>query len=393
MRTVRLSEKAVKDLRKGIPRIESGRAGYGKPGTWIRLADPTGRPLAWGLTDKDRNPFCHVVPMQGGRGSPPGASFFRGRMEKARRLREKLFKGSSTDIYRLINAEGDGIPGLVMDRYGEYGVAWQVTPGVKTIASMVYDAAMEVFGLKGIHVKGPPREGFHPGRAPKDDPIIGEGAPDAVHVREEGMLLEARLNEGPRTGIYPDQRENRKLLAPLVRGRKVLNTFSYTGAFSVSAALARAKEVVSVDLSQRSLDWSKRNFELNDIDPRRHRHVKADVFDYLKLARKRGFVFGVVILDPVTFSTSKKGTFRAKKDWGRLIAGSLEVLERDSLLALSCNTRSLSEEEMLGFLKRAARDAGRAVRVDRIRGLPPDFPCHPMQPHGRYLKFLLARTF
>lgn len=392
MRTVRLSEKAAKDLRKGIPRVEGERAGYGKPGTWVRLADRKGRLLAWGLTDKDRNPFCHVVPMQGERDMPPGSDFFRRCMEKAGRLREKLFQGSSTEIYRLVNAEGDGIPGLVMDRYGEYGVAWQVTPGVKTIAPMVYGAALEAFGLKGIHVKGPPREGFRPGRAPKDDVIIGEGAPDAVHVREEGILLEARLNEGPRTGIYPDQRENRKLLAPMVRGRKVLNTFSYTGAFSVSAALAQAKEVVSVDLSQRSLDWSKRNFELNGLDPLRHRHVKADVFDYLNLARKRDFTFGVVILDPVTFSTSKKGTFRAKKDWGRLIAGSLEVLEKDSLLALSCNTRSLSEVEMLGFLKRAARDAGRAAKVDRILGLPLDFPCHPMQPQMHYLKFLLVRT-
>jgi 23S rRNA (cytosine1962-C5)-methyltransferase len=249
---------------------------------------------------------------------------------------------------------------------------------------------MEIFGLKGLYEKGPPTSGYHPGKSPEDKPLLGVAAPEAIHVREEGMVLEARLNEGPRTGIYPDQRENRKRLRTRVRGRSVLNTFSYTGAFSVSAALAGAVETVSVDLARRALEWSRRNFALNGIDTAAHRHVKADVFDYLSLARKKGLSFGVIILDPVTFSTSKKGRFLARRDWPRLIGGALEVLEREGWLAVSCNTRSLSEKEIRRCLKEAAREAGRSMVLEEAAGLPPDFPTHPRLPRMGYLKFLLA---
>jgi 23S rRNA (cytosine1962-C5)-methyltransferase len=393
--TLQVHDRTVRRLKKGIPVLQvedfPRRARFPDPGAWIRIADMRNRLLALGLVDRDKALFCRVVYYRGGRGVEPDVAYFIHHAEEARSLREKVFSGSSTDMYRLLNAEGDGIPGVVLDRYGDFGVAWILTPGLKSISRQVCEAAMEVFGLKGVYEKGPPREGFHPEKGKPDRPVMGETAPDALTVREGEMRLEARLNEGPRTGIYPDQRENREHLASLVRGRRVLNTFSYTGAFSVHAALSGAEHTVSVDLSRRSLDWSERNFALNGIDLEDHLHVKADVFDYLKLARKKDLSFGVIILDPPTFSTSKRGMFRAGKDWSRLIRASLEVLEDGGWIAVSCNTRQIDEVEINRFIKSAGREAGRPLIVEETRGLPSDFPTHRQLPRMDYLKFILAR--
>lgn len=396
MQIFKLHDQVAKRIKKGSLRIEGDdfhrRARLPEPGTWIRLMDKKNRFLSLGLTDMDRKtPFCRIVPCPGRGERPPEADLFTDRVDVAAELREKHFSESTTDVYRLIHAEGDDIPGLVIDRYKDFGVAWRMTPGLKGIASMVYPAVMERFGLRGLYEKGPPKDGYHPDSGGEDRPVLGETAPDVLVVREGEMRLNAFLNEGPRTGVYPDQRENRELLAPLMPGLRVLNTFSYTGAFSVSAALAGASQTVSVDLSQRGLDRSKLNFEINGFDLEVHLHVKADVFDYLKLARKRGFVFDLIILDPPTFSTSKKGMFRARKDWPRLLQGALDVLEPDGRLAVSCNTREISDPEMGRFLRVLSRESGRAMKLEEVTGLPRDFPVHPGLPAMDYLKFFLAR--
>ncbi|MFH2002834.1 MAG: class I SAM-dependent rRNA methyltransferase, partial [Planctomycetota bacterium] len=329
--------------------------------------------------------------MEGRDQQPPDSAYFTERVNEAAELRERIIKNDSTDVYRLVNAEGDGIPGLVIERYGDFGVAWRMTPGLAAITPMVYPSVMKRFHLKGLYEKGPPREGYHPGMGEADAPVMGEAAPEPLVVREEGMRLNARLAEGPRTGVYPDQRDNRRRLAPMMPGIRVLNTFSYTGAFSVSAALAGAAETVSVDLSQRSLEWSRQNFDVNRIDPGPHLHVKADVFDYLNLAQRRGFSFHLIILDPPTFSTSKKGMFRARKDWPRLLGGALPLLESNGRLAVSCNTRELTEPEMGRFLRTLSKETGRAMEMEEVSGLPLDFPTHPHLPAMDYLKFILVR--
>jgi 23S rRNA (cytosine1962-C5)-methyltransferase len=394
IRNFQLHERAAKQVRRGAVRLEQEmfqrRSRLPQPGTWIRLSDMRNRYLALGIADREKKPFCRVVRFTGGREGPPEQDYFLERVSEARRSREALLQDPSTNVFRLINAEGDGVPGLIIDGYNDFGVAWRMTPGLRAITSLVYPAVMDQFGLKGIYEKGPPREGFRPGEDELDRPWRGEAAPEALIVKEAGVRLEARLNEGPRTGIYPDQRENRTLLAPIVLNRRVLNTFSYTGAFSVSATLAGAAETVSVDLSRRVLDWSKRNFTHNHIDLDAHLHVKADVFDYMNLARRKGLSFGVIILDPPTFSTSGRETFRAAHDWPRLLASSLEILEPYGRIAISCNTRHLEELQMRRFVKEATGKKRRASKVEEVAGLPPDFPLHPQLPSMNYLKFMVV---
>lgn len=297
------------------------------------------------------------------------------RIKLAKAHRDRLFESEETTVYRILNGAGDGVPGLFVDRYGDWAVSAEPRVADERARLEAYEALMEVWGFRGLYEKGrASASGFHPGQSPPDTPVLGEEAPEEFPVLENGMSLLARLREGARTGVYPDQRENRSELRPFLEGARVLNMFSYTGAFSVWAAMCGALETVSVDLSRRVLDWSQRNFAANGIDSAGHRHVKADAFDYLGLARRKGFRFNLVILDPPSFSTSRRGLFQAKRDWPRLIDAAIKVLEQGGRLAISCNTHQISRREILSMV--AAGIGGkrsRIVKPEWVQGLPPDF--------------------
>jgi len=314
------------------------------------------------------------------------------RIQAARALREGSIDLASTTVFRILNGDGDGVPGIFVDRYGDWAVSREPRETSAAVREKVYAALMDAWALRGVYEKGPAAAGFHPERTPPDSAVMGEDAPEELEVRENGMLLLARLREGARPGVYADQRENRVFLGPLMRGGRVLNMFSYTGAFSVWAALSGAEETVSVDLSRRVLDWSQRNFRANGIDPARHRHVKADAFDYLGLARRKGFRFDLVILDPPTFATSGRGVFSARRDWPRLIEAALHVLLPGGRLAVSCNTRELSRREILAMIAAGMRGKrSRVVKSEAVLGLPPDFPVPPGSPEMAYLQFIVTR--
>jgi 23S rRNA (cytosine1962-C5)-methyltransferase len=310
----------------------------------------------------------------------------------AKALRERVVDISQTTVFRILNGEGDGVPGIFVDRYGDWAVSFEPREKRSRVRLDVYKALMEAWDLKGLYEKGAARSGFHPDRSPEDEALIGDEAPSEFPVRENGMRLLCRLREGARTGVYPDQRENHVALQPLLEAGSVLNLFSYTGAFSVWAALCQAQSTVSVDLSKRALEWSQRNFESNGIDLARHRHVKADAFDYLGLARRKGFRFSLVILDPPSFSTSRRGLFQAKRDWPRLIEAALKVLEPGGRLALSCNTHQISKREVLAMVAVGlGGKRSRIVKPEATLGLPADFPIPANAPWMDTLQFIVTR--
>ncbi len=313
-------------------------------------------------------------------------------IERARALRLNAIDCGTTTVFRILNGEGDRVPGFFVDRYGDWAVSIECREKNAQARDRVYRSLIEAWHLRGVYEKGPARAGFHPDRSGEDEPVLGEAAPSEFVVRENGMALIARLREGAKPGVYPDQRENRLFLKPLMKGSAVLNLFSYTGAFSVWAALSGARETVSVDLSKRALEWSRLNFEANGIDLAAHRHVKADAFDYLGLARRKGFRFDLVILDPPTFSTNRRGLFRARRDWPRLIDAACKLLENGGRLAVSCNTHHISKREILSLIG-AGIDGKRArvVKPEAVLGLPPDFPVPPNAPRMDTLQFIVTR--
>jgi 23S rRNA (cytosine1962-C5)-methyltransferase len=283
-----------------------------------------------------------------------------------------------SDTYRLVNGPGDLLPGLSIDRYADYAVIIASTNEAKARREEVAAELLRL-GARGVYFKfrprGDPRAASLDIHAPAE-PIAGTRAPDRLTVSEAGVRLEVRLNDGLATGLFVDQRDNRELLRNNAHAQRVLNLFSYTGSFSVAAAIGGAQRVVSVDVSKRALERSRRNFALNGLSLTGHRFEAAEARQWLRRARHRRDLLDWVVLDPPSFSTyGKHGAFRAPEDYRQLARDALALLAPDGRLLAISNHRRTSLERLRRVLHQAARDAGR--RVTQMKNLPSPVDCPP----------------
>lgn len=316
-------------------------------------------------------------------------------------LRAAFVDSTTTDAYRLIHGAADGFPGLYVDVLGQYALAQSdrplTEPQLKVLGGIVRQRRLQgaYFKLLNRHVRQSGTAQASP------EKVLGEPAPEEFEIRENGLRFALRFGEGYSVGLFLDQRENRRRFLtghvaaqfPLpgsgTERAEVLNTFAYTCGFSVAAAEAGA-HVTSVDISAKYLDWGRRNFQINGIDPAAHEFLSGDVFDWLKRLRKKQRSYDIVVLDPPTFSTSKvSGTFRVEQDFGRLTQTALEVLKPGGVLLACTNTARLDAETFLTAVEGAATACGRRVRQRHYVPQPPDFPVAKTEP--AYLKTVWMR--
>ena len=313
-------------------------------------------------------------------------------------LRAAVINPAATDAFRLLHGAADGWPGLYADRLGEFLLA--ESAGVLTAGQRAWiEELARRFSACGIYHRILPRQaGMGPGSETGPQWLAGEKAPDEIAARENGLRFAMRLAEGGSAGLFLDQRENRRRLltgyiAPqftLARPARVLNAFAYTCGFSVCAAAAGAR-VTSLDLSKKCLDWGKRNFTLNGLDPAAHDFIFGDAFAWFRRLAKKGRLFDVIILDPPTFSRSREhGVFRVEKDCGTLAAAALPLLARGGVLLASANAAALKPERFLEMVTGAITRAGRRVAQQHYAPQPPDFPAHRQEP--AYLKTVWLRV-
>jgi 23S rRNA (cytosine1962-C5)-methyltransferase len=278
---------------------------------------------------------------------------------------------------------------LYIDRVGEYLIAQSEAllgpEGYKEVAGLA--AALSA---RGAYHKLLPRHAGRPASPPTTSPqlVLGEPAPEPCLIRENGLQFELSFSQGASLGLFLDQRDNRRRLLTrhLAAGFSlpyspcVLNTFAYTCAFSVCAAKGGAR-TTSVDLSKKSLDWGRRNFLLNGIDPAAHEFLQGDTFDWLRRLARKGRCFDAVLLDPPTFSRSKlAGVFRVESDYGRLIAAALGVLRSAGVLFASTNSAKWTPKDFVGAVEQAVGAAGRKIARRHYAPQPPDFPVSPAEP-------------
>jgi 23S rRNA (cytosine1962-C5)-methyltransferase len=295
-------------------------------------------------------------------------------------LRAAIIVPSETDAYRL-NPN--------VDRFGDY-VLIQTPEPPKTPTH--WKAGGIYHKTTTPHVRGKSAEEASPRL------IAGKAAHAPFAIHENGVQFEINFGEGYSVGIFLDQRENRRRLltnyiAPDfwvreggLKGAEVLNTFAYTCAFSVSAALSGA-HLTSLDLSKKYLDWGRRNFHLNGLKPEEHDFIYGDVFDWLKRLGKKGRLFDVVLLDPPTFSKSKEsGLFRAEHDYPRLVGDALKLLKPGGVLFASSNAARWAPEDFVRDVHQAIAKAGRKILKEQYVPQPPDFPISKAEP--AYLKTL-----
>lgn len=307
------------------------------------------------------------------------------RIRQARKRR--AYPTHDTTGYRLLHGEGDRIPGLVCDIYGEVGV---LRPDGLAAERWVEPARKIIERLTGTSAWVVRRGQIHSSAERPVAAWLTEPRDPLVPFMEHGMLFVCDVIEGQKTGFFLDQRANRQHIAQLSRGRRMLNLFGYTGGFSVAAATAGAARTTTVDLAEPAIRLAERHFEMNQLHPAAHEFIVSDVFDYLERFEPGRAPFEVAVCDPPSFAHRRKDVGRASGAYTRLFARLLEVMPANSTVALASCSSHINRQHFLQLTADAARQAGCALVLTGIFGAGDDHPVLPGFPDGEYLQCVVG---
>ncbi len=345
-------------------------------GSWVRVC--AGRFEAYALWDS-RSPIALRV---FARTQPPDAEWITERVRRAWSLRQRL-RDVGQSAYRLVNGEGDGMPGVVVDVYADFAVLVTYADSLDVLVDSLTRAIEEVTGIRNVVRRTPGAGGL--------SQLSGRTPPKQVVVEENGLRMPVSLHDGQKTGLFLDQRDNRARVESFARG-KTLNLFAYNGGFSLYAVRGGATRVTSVDSSTGALSDAREAFRLNGFDADEHEFEAADVFESLERRHSRSEEFDVVISDPPSFARNKSQLKTAKKAYVRLNAAGLRLCPAGGVYAAASCTAQLSPTEFHATLAESARRAKRRLQIFHEAGQPEDHPVMAGHPEGRYLKFVAARV-
>ena len=322
---------------------------------------------------------------------PLDASLLVHRLRVALALRERLYR---EPFYRLLYGESDGLPGLVLDRYGDVVVAQSGTAGIDRLRAEVEAAVNKVIHPRVIVWKNDSGarelEGLSLGVSLAGEGQSGNEIPAEISIREQGVDFIAPLAEGQKTGWFYDQTANRERLRRyLPAGARVLDVCSYVGAWAITALKGGAGSATCVDSSATALDYVARNARANGVEVET---LKDDAFDALKALQESGARFDVVILDPPAFAKRKKDAPQAQAAYRKLNQLALPLIDRDGLLVSCSCSYHMEADELINAMQTAARHSSRFVQVLEQGGQSPDHPVHPAIPETRYLKSFFCRV-
>ncbi|MBI5612280.1 MAG: class I SAM-dependent rRNA methyltransferase [Gammaproteobacteria bacterium] len=355
-----------------------------EPGQPVVVQDAAGQPLGSGYVNPHSLICARLVSRD------PEAVLDRNlivaRLRAALLLRARLF---AQPFYRLAFGEADGLPGLVVDRYGDVVVAQLTTAGMERVKAEVVAALVELLAPRAILLRNDGASRQLEGLPSYVETARGE-VPETTVLEENGTRFEIPLLHGQKTGWFYDQRPNRTRLRAYVAGRRVLDVFSYVGAWGVQAAAAGAREVLCVDSSERAVALARANAGLNQVADK-VTVSELDAFDALKGLRADGERFDVVVLDPPALIKRKKDIKEGTRAYHRLNELAVELLADDGLLVSASCSYHLSREALQDVLLRASRAHGRELQLLEQGGQAPDHPIHPAIPETAYLKALFAR--
>ena len=314
--------------------------------------------------------------------------FFSRRILQALSIREPALSGV-TNAYRIVNGEGDFLPGLIVDRYNEFLVCQFFTAGMDYFKPLIIDSLLGLLTVKGVFEKSEGRVREEEGIEPSVGVLAGEPPPETTSIEENGFKFVVDIRRGQKTGFFLDQRDNRSFLSTIARNKKILNCFAYSGAFSVYAMAGGAKEIVSLDSSRPALELAERNLALNGFEIGGSELLKGDAFAYLK---ECDTAFDIIVLDPPSLARKRGDVGAATGGYKYLNLHALRhVRSGGSLLTFSCSQHlpiDLFQKVVFG----AAVDAGRKVTILKRLGQPIDHPVSLHHPEGEYLKGLALRV-
>ena len=378
-----VSKRGESRVRSGHPWIfksDVARAAGVAPGSVVRVLGPTGRPLGFAFFSAQSEITLRMIE----RGDTLSPTFVRDRLLAARAWREAIAPG--VEALRLVHGEGDGLPSLIVDRYGEYLVVQTLSQATDARKAEIVAGLVEIFRPRGILERNDPRVRAHEGLASQVGVLHGE-VPETVTVSENGVRLEADLWRGQKTGLFLDQRENHAMAREYAGGR-VLDGFTYNGGFGLAVA-AKADEVLAVDVSTEAVARVQRNATLNGVTNVTAR--EANVFDLLHELDGRGERFDTVILDPPAFAKSKSAVEKARRGYKEINLRAQKLLRPGGCLITCSCSYHVHEGDLEGILADAAADAGATVSVVEKRRQARDHPILLGVPETYYLKCFVLR--
>jgi 23S rRNA (cytosine1962-C5)-methyltransferase len=353
-------------------------------GAWVHVVCGTWQ--AWGLWQRLGPIAVRVFSRTG----IPDAAWFRARVADAWHLRAPL-RAQGCSAYRWIFGEGDGLPGITVDRYADYAVMRTYGAAAATLVPRVADALLDsdptLLGVVQRHTVGDDDDD-----APRLTLVRGEHPPRPLVVSEHGVQFVVDLIVGQKTGLFLDHRENRRTIEQLAAGQTVLNCFAYTGAFSLYALRGGAQSVISIDSGHGLADAAAANLARNRLDQRRHAFVTADCFAMLEHYLTERRRFDLVILDPPSFARARQNRYAAQRAYIRLNALALRCVAPGGLLASASCTSQIGPDTFRELIAAAGAQAERRIQVIHEAGQPLDHPVPAHFPEGRYLKFVVGRV-
>ena len=362
-----------------------------EPGGLVDVVNARGKWLATGYYNSSSQIVVRLVTWE--RGQPVDIAFWRERLTRAVAARSALAADEETNAYRLVHAESDGLPGLIVERYDEWLVTQFLTLGMDARRDQILDLLVELLAPRGIVDRSDVAVRHHEGLPLRVEVARGEPPPPELVIREHGLIFPADLVDGQKTGFYLDQRENRRIVGTHAAGRRVLNAFSYTGAFGVCALQNEAAHVTNIDSAYDALVDAEAAMRLNGFDPDLQAEaIVGDVFQVLRALRDEGRQFDLVILDPPKFASRKSEVTGATRGYKDINLLALQLLTPDGLLATSTCSGLVSPDLFQKVVFGASVDVKRDVQVLAKLSQGPDHPILLSFPEGEYLKGLLCRV-
>jgi 23S rRNA (cytosine1962-C5)-methyltransferase len=385
---VKISHAGARGLRSGHPWVfrDSLTRLPGEPaaGACLRVADEDNAALAWALFEPEGAIALRVV-SRAERFAWDEAAI-EARVAAATEHRKRWLGDSIGDAYRLVHGEGDGLPGLAVDRLGDFLLIYKYSRAAEAWLDTLVAVLQRRFEPAGIYLQDRLRPVSAEDRRPPAFHLAGKTAPPEYEVGEDGLRFLVDVTAPVSPGLFLDLREGRRMVESLAKGRRVLNLFSFTGAFGVRAVRGGATEVLNVDAAARSHLRCRQNLTASGLDPQACTPLDGDVFKHLERLRVRSEKFGLVVVDPPPFSRVGNRVFSALRNWEDLMAAIVRVVEPGGLVLAVSNASKLPEDELMFAIGLGAVSGGRDAVVIGEHALPPDFPVPPAFTEGRYLR-------